>query len=190
MIVIWGILLGVVVGFLRGGTFANLGTLRLRGVLLVFAALGIQLLTFPTPWWPQPPLAPVSAIAHIASYVLIAVFVVINRRVRGIVGIALGGFLNVVVIVANGGHMPSKLSALAASGNVEAATHLAENPGRTVGNVVAMGPDTRLNILGDRMYLPQWVPFGASFSIGDAVLAIGMLWLIQRAMVVGGGRGE
>lgn len=172
------------IGLLRGGTFENLGKLQLRGIPLVFAALGIQLLLFPTPWWPTPLIAIGVRLWHLGSYILIAAFLVANWRLTPLWGVTLGAALNVLVIAVNGGLMPTNLHALERSGHADVAEYLASTPGATTANVVAMGPQTSLNLLGDWLYLPAWVPFGDAFSIGDAVLMVGVAWLIQRAMVV------
>ncbi len=79
--------------------------------------------------------------------------------------------------------MPTNPEALSASGNHEVAQLLTESPEATLGNVVVMSADTRLNVLGDWLYLPPWVPFGDAFSLGDLALMIGVAWLIQRAMI-------
>ncbi len=184
MIALWGIVLGIVVGLVRGGSFDNLGTLHLRGLILVFAALGLQSLIFPTLWWSIPPLSWMPQVWHILSYVLLIVFLFANRKLPQLWGIAAGVMLNIIVISANQGFMPSNLDALAASGYPETAELLARSDGGNIRNIIAMGPDTRLNFLGDWLYLPPWVPFGVSFSPGDLILMIGVFWLIQHAMVV------
>ncbi|MEX2444689.1 MAG: DUF5317 domain-containing protein [Alkalispirochaeta sp.] len=183
MIAVWGIVLGLVLGKVRGGTFENLGKLQLRWLVLAFVALGIQLLTFPTPWWAHPPLAEATRGWHLFSYALIVAFLGANRRLVPLWGIAAGVMMNLVVITANGGLMPTNPDALSASGNQEVAERLAQSREATLGNVVVMSADTRLNVLGDWLYLPQWIPFGDAFSLGDVALMVGVAWLIQRAMV-------
>jgi Kef-type K+ transport system membrane component KefB len=167
----------------RGGTFENLGTLRLRAIFLVFVALGIQLLLFPTPWWPTPPIVSGVRAWHLASYFLLATFLAANWRLTPLWGVALGAALNTLVIAVNGGLMPTSLRALERSGNADVAEYLASTPDASTANVIAMGPQTTLDVLGDWLYLPAWVPFGDAFSIGDAVLMVGVAWLIQHAMV-------
>tara|TARA_B100000614_G_scaffold8871_1_gene8043 strand:- start:742 stop:1320 length:579 start_codon:yes stop_codon:yes gene_type:complete len=186
VIALWGIVLGLVIGLARGGSFENLGTLRLRGLPLVFLALAIQILTFPTPWWSAPPLASAARAWHLISYALLLVFLILNRRLVPLWGIAAGALMNIIVIAANHGLMPTDPHALAASGNPAVAEALTATPGATSGNVIAMGPNTRLDFLGDWLYLPPWVPFGDSFSPGDLVLMLGVAWLLQHAMRVRG----
>lgn len=146
-------------------------------------ALGIQLLLFPTPWWPTPLITTGVRAWHLGSYTLVGAFLASNWRLTPLWGVTLGAALNVVVIAVNGGLMPTSLRALERSGNADVAEYLASTSGAATANVVAMGPHTSLNLLGDWLYLPAWVPFGNAFSIGDAVLMVGVAWLIQRAMV-------
>ncbi|MDW8141596.1 MAG: DUF5317 family protein, partial [Candidatus Bipolaricaulota bacterium] len=47
------------------------------------------------------------------------------------------------------------------------------------GNVILMSDQTKLNFLGDIFWLPAWVPGASAFSIGDAILALGIIWLLQ-----------
>lgn len=182
MIALWGILLGVVIGFARRGKLENLGAVRLRGVWLVFFALAIQLLIFPTSWWAEPPISRATSVWHVGSYAMILAFLLVNRRIVHLWGIALGILMNLSAITANGGYMPTSLDALRASGRSSVVEQLLSSSGGSYGNVVVMSETTRLNFLGDWLSVPPWIPLGGGFSPGDLVLMIGVAWLIQSAM--------
>ena len=173
------VLIGVILGYLRKGRIANLIVLRLRFWGFVVVALLIQLAIFPL--FSERPLLPYATTAlHFLSYGLIFLFLFLNHHVLSFAPIGLGSFLNLVVIVVNGGYMPSSLIALERSGAQEIAAHLLKNG--VYGNVILMSGATRLNILGDFLYLPGSQPFAAAFSIGDLLLALGLIWLIARGM--------
>ncbi len=182
MLPLWGIVLGVAAGFARRGSLTRLGHIPLKGLWLVFAGLALQLLIFPTPWWNEPPLSWGTEAWHVGSYALIVAFFLWNWRVASLWLIALGMVLNLTVIAANGGYMPASVSALRAAGRMGAAEALTTSPEHTYANVVMMGEATRLNFLGDWLYLPSWVPLANAFSLGDFVLMLGAAWLIQGGM--------
>jgi len=179
---LWGIVLGVVVGLLRRGKLSNLAHIPLKGLWLVFAGLALQLLIFPTPWWPEPPVRVATEVWHVSSYALVVAFFLWNWRVASLWLIALGMALNLSAIAANGGYMPANVSALRAAGRAGAVEALLTSPDHTYANVVRMSESTRLNVLGDWLYLPNEVPLANAFSLGDLILLLGGAWLIQGGM--------
>ena len=181
MIAVGAVLLGLFIGVSRGGTLKGIGELRLKGLWVVFAALLIQMLIFPSALIRRPPIHVGTQYLHIASYALIVVFLVWNRRVLW--PVMPGMMLNLVAIVANGGYMPASVDALYASGRTAVARSLSASPDGTLSNVVAMSEATRLDILGDWLYVPPSVPLATSFSIGDLLLILGIAWVIQAGMV-------
>jgi len=180
MPLIWAVLVGLVVGYLRRGRVVNLAQLRLRGLWLLFPPIVLQLLIFPlgsygpllrfgTPYW------------HILSYLFLLAFVFCNRRYPEILVMGFGLFLNFLVIVANGGYMPASAEALRKAGLESVAQGL--ETGTRAGNTVLMGSSTRLNFLGDWLYLPAWLPLSSAFSVGDVILGVGAALFLSRRMV-------
>ncbi len=179
MFFIGAVLIGVVLGYLRRGRVKHLASLRLRHLWLVSVALLLQLAIFPL--FSERPLLPYATTAlHFLSYGLIFLFLFLNHHVLSFAPIGLGSFMNLLVIIVNGGYMPSSLTALERSGAQEVVAHLLKNG--VYGNVILMSGATRLNILGDFLYLPGSRPFAAAFSIGDLLLALGLIWLIAQGM--------
>jgi len=179
MIFLLAALAGVLLGYLLGGRISNLASLRLRWLWLVLLGLLLQVLIFPL--FSERPLLPYANVPlHYLSYGLVLVFLVANLRVRPLLALGVGALLNVCVIAANGGRMPASATALAAAGYVNVAEKLVA--GSTHGNVLLLGENTRLNVLGDWLYFPAAVPFATAFSIGDVLIMIGIAWLIVRGM--------
>ncbi len=179
MLLIWAAVLGVVIGFLRRGSLFNLARLRLRGAWCILLALGIQLLIFPLPG--REAIVRFGApYFHLISYVFLLLFVVLNRKYWQIILMGLGLLSNFVVIAINGGYMPASVEALRGAGSQKVAERLLEQT--IFGNVVLMSEQTRLNFLGDIFYLPSWVPFASAFSLGDLMLALGLVLLLQAKM--------
>ena len=117
---------------------------------------------------------------HILSYILVFAFIVLNLHVKALLAIGTGALLNFAAIAANGGWMPASATALERAGLAETVERLTS--GATYGNVLLMSASTRINVLGDWLYLPGWVPFATAFSIGDVLIMGGLAWLIARGM--------
>ena len=46
-----------------------------------------------------------------------------------------------------------------------------------------MSAQTRLNFLGDWLFLPAWFPLSSAFSVGDVILGIGAALFLYRRMI-------
>ena len=150
---------------LWGGSLGRLTTLRFRGVWIVLAALVLQVVVISV--WPSMPHAAAVA-GHLASYAMLGVVLWMNRRLPGMVLIALGVAANGVTIAVNGGTLPASAHALRAAG-----IHLRsgfDNSG------AVMHP--HLAWLGDVMVTPSWLPMRNMLSIGDVLLFAGAVVLM------------
>jgi hypothetical protein len=107
---------------------------------------------------------------HVLSYLLVLVFLVRNFALPAMWVIACGGLLNFVVIVANGGVMPATSRALTAIG---------EKP--DAGSFVNSGAISHANLafLGDVFALPRGMPLNNVFSVGDILIALGVLLMVH-----------
>ena len=179
MFLIGAVVIGVVLGYVLRGRISNLSGLPLRSSWLVGLAILIQLAIFPL--FSSRALFPYATTElHVASYALLFLFFIINYRVWALLVIAAGSTFNLLVITMNGGRMPSSSHALTCAGQPEIARKLAAEG--AWGNVVLMSDKTRLNFLGDLLYLPKGVPLATAFSIGDLTIAIGLVILIIWGM--------
>lgn len=150
---------------LLGGRLGALADLRWRGSWLLGAALGVQLAIMAV----LPGGAPgLHRALHLVSYALAGAFVVVNRRVRGLVLIGAGGAANLVAIAANGGVMPTSPDAARAAGMTATEEDFANS---------AVLREPVLAPLGDVLVVPEVV----AFSPGDAVLVLGAALLVHRA---------
>jgi len=179
MLLLLAIPVGIIFGSMFGGRLSHLAQLRLRWMGLIPIALVIQLVIFP--WFFRAPLFPyATASLHLLSYGLICLWLLANLRVLPMAAIGLGALCNLAAIAANGGRISASATALRAAGATVEASALVEQG--SVANVVLMSDATRLNWLGDILYVPSWMPFATAFSIGDAILFVGLVWLIARGM--------
>jgi Family of unknown function (DUF5317) len=150
---------------LARGRLGALADLELRHSWLALAGIGLQILI-------------ISVISggpegfheavHLASYALLGAFAWINRRIPGVPLILLGGLLNLVAIVANGGVMPA---------DPDLALHVAGEDGFVNSGAVE---NPRLLFLGDVLATPGWLPFYNVYSVGDVTIVLGVLVLLHR----------
>jgi hypothetical protein len=151
------------------GRLSNLGTLQFRWVPLALVGLLMQVINPPGSW----PL-----VMLIGSFVLLWVFTIVNRDVRGFSVIMIGVALNFLVIVANDG-MPVSRQALVASGQANTVADLTNNSDRYVKHHLA-GSDDVVLFLGDVIALPS--PISQAISLGDIFTYGGVAVVIVSAM--------
>ncbi len=180
MFLLWGVVLGVLVGFARGGRIANLDHLDIRYLWLVPVSLIIQLLIFPL-FSPDPLVSFGTEYLHLLSYLILAGFVVLNWRVWQIPFMGAGMVLNMLVIAFNGGYMPASVASLRKAGENEVANSLLAEG--TYGNVINMNGSTVLDFFGDWLYLPRVIPLSNAFSPGDLLIVIGLVFFFGMGMV-------
>ncbi|MFB6286788.1 MAG: DUF5317 domain-containing protein [Candidatus Bipolaricaulia bacterium] len=190
MLLLWAVPIGLLIGYLRGGRLASLGQIQFRATWLVFLALVLQVLIFPLPGLDGPILASGTSTIHLASYAVLVLFALANWREWGIVVMGGGMALNAIVIALNGGFMPTTPAKLRQAGLESSAKALEAcvtvHQGRcTHANSVRMDGETTLGWLGDVFATPEWIPLANVFSVGDAVLMIGLVAYLQAKMVAG-----
>ena len=160
------------VGWLRGGSLDRLGSLPLRARALVVLALLVQLVGTLVG-------GPVHPFGLALSAVLVVVFLVRNRGLRGTGLVALGLLANALVVGLNGA-MPVRLEAAARAGT--------DVPALVLGDTrhELEGPGTRLRLLGDVIPVPLPVR-PEVVSVGDVLVAAGLGQLVAVGMIAGAG---
>lgn len=171
MFVVLAIPLGIVLGYLAGGRLDRLADLRFRLGWLAVAGLLVQVVLFSEVGAPiaERGLGPA---VYIASTGAVLVAVLVNLAIPGMVVVALGAVSNLAAVVANGGVMPTTRAALTAAG-------LADRPGFSNSAVL---DDPRLAPLTDIFAIPAGLPLANVFSVGDALLGVGVAIVIVAGM--------
>jgi hypothetical protein len=148
-----------------GGSLTRLAELRLRWLWMAPAALALQVLIVT--------IAPggnetIHALIHVSTYLLIAVFLWVNREITGAWVIAIGTLMNTAAILANGGVMPASATAQRLAGLTE---------GAGFHNSAAVA-HPHLLWLGDIIPFPG--PLSNVLSPGDCIIFAGLLVLLHR----------
>ena len=152
---------------LAGKDLRLLARLHVRAPGLLPLALGLQVLVINI----VPDIArPVAVTVHLATYVLAAAFLWLNRRVPGLLVLAAGALSNALAIAVNGGTLPASAQALERAGRATEVTGFPNS------GVLA---EPRLAFLGDVFAVPAWVPFANVFSVGDVVILLGAAWFLH-----------
>jgi hypothetical protein len=111
---------------------------------------------------------------YVASTAVVLAVVIRNVRIAGLPVVAAGAASNLAAIVANRGYMPADPGALAMAG-----LHPVDGPSNSV--IVA---EPSLRPLTDVFALPAGVPLANVFSVGDVLIAVGVVVAIAAAMRV------
>jgi hypothetical protein len=170
MFILYAVPIGLVLGLLLGGRPAGLATLQFRFGWVMVAGLVVQAVLFSSAVSDVvgafgPPI-------YMLSTAVVIVSVLLNLRITGMPLVALGAISNLVAIVLNGGYMPADPGAMAALGKTAPTTY----------SNSAILAEPVLQPLTDIFALPTWVPFANVFSVGDVLIAVGVVVVIVAAM--------
>jgi hypothetical protein len=163
---------GLTAGALLGGRLSDLAALPLRAAWLLYVAIGLQLIAYPSAVMPLAVGPQAATVLEIASYTGLVISTACNLRLPGMAAAGAGMLANLAAILANGGHMPALPSALAGAGVAYSGVHA--NSVRDAHPVLPW--------LVDRWAAPGWIPWGNVFSIGDVLLATGVAVMVAAAM--------
>ena len=171
MFVLLAIPIGVALGFLIGGRLERLQEIRFAWAWLAVGGLAVQVVLFSTPV-ARSFGAGVGEAIYVGSTGAVLIAVWRNLAVPGLALVALGAISNLAAIVANVGVMPTTPEALATAGlDVEDGFS-----NRAVLEDPALAP------LTDIFAIPAGLPFANVFSIGDVLIALGIVVTIAIGM--------
>ena len=175
MILVFAVAIGLAAGFIKAKVKGESYHPRdLKQLWLVLVATLPQLLAFflqatreriPNQWIP---------FILISSQLILLVFVWLNRKVPSMWLLGIGLLLNLTVIVLNSGWMPVTPEILESQGALEGSWQIGSRHGYSK-DIVLTKEDTNLWILSDILTLPKWIPYRVVYSIGDVIIALGVI---------------
>jgi Family of unknown function (DUF5317) len=170
MFILYAIAIGLVVGLIAGGRPAGLADLPIRWPWLMVVGLVVQVALFSAPVTDR--IGALGPPIYVASTAVVLLAIWINRRIPGMLVVAIGAACNLSAIVANGGYMPADPATMAALGKGDPTTY----------SNSAILADPALRPLTDIFVLPAWLPFSNVFSLGDVLIGLGVAVVIVVAM--------
>ncbi|MCU0486599.1 MAG: DUF5317 domain-containing protein [Anaerolineales bacterium] len=180
MILLAAVAAGLIITILR----ARLTGRRLKPIQfdldwLVFVAVIPQLFVFQIPaigkWVPEG-LAP---IILVTSQAMLLGFTAANFYRPGVWLLGTGLLANFTAIITNGGWMPiSPETVRRILPQLPADYPLIDRRLGLSKDWIQAQEDISLYLLSDRFTLPGWSPYQVAFSIGDVLIAIGVIWLL------------
>ncbi len=172
------VLLGLLVGRLRGGRSVNIGNIEFKGWFLVVIAFLLQMLPMllgRMGWMARN--------GHMIAFcTMLAVFgiVIWNAEKRGFRLIVLGTAANLLTMGLHGLKMPVLLPALQNAGHLELVESITNN---AVLNYTGLSQLTGWSdYLGKVITLPAMYPLGQVVSVGDLVISVGIFVFVSGQM--------
>jgi hypothetical protein len=174
-----GIIIGLIVGLIRGGSLAGIANLRLRYGWVFPVLLISQFFVYFTQ-------ETIEIIKLSSNYIFILVYIIglfflwLNRSHSGFSVIFIGVALNFIVMAVNGGRMPVSLEAAMLLDPYYA--NAIENG--LYGKHMILSENTNLAFLGDIIPLTPPYPREQIISIGDVMMNIGIFLFIQHTILL------
>jgi uncharacterized membrane protein YcgQ (UPF0703/DUF1980 family) len=173
-----GILLAIIIGFIRGGNFKRFADLTFKAgwifPLLLLIQLGIFTFQNKIGW-----IGEFSNLSFMVIYVIGLTFLWLNRHHPNFKAIFVGVLLNFIVMAVNGGRMPVSMEAA----SVIDPQYLEATKNALYAKHTLVTESTKLAFLGDIIPLSAPYPREQAISIGDVVMNIGVFLFIQSVMV-------
>jgi len=180
--------LSLIIGWLRKGSLKNFLHLHLRAYYLLYIAFFLQLFAFILHRAKPSPLVPA---LYTISFIPLILWPILNRHYWEMYLLAIGLFMNFLVITANGGKMPIYRPALQYIHAEEKFLQAAQRGGYF--RYKLSNGNEPLFFLSDYIPFPPHflVEGGLSyallrrniFSPGDLIMSLGICFLIQRGML-------
>lgn len=176
MILLSAVLAGLLAGLLRA-RWQNKAwqAPELKHVWLVVVAFLPQLVVFYLPGWRAHLPDSIVAACLVGSQVGLLAFCLLNRRQNGMLILAGGLVLNLLVIVANGGFMPlsTETAAQLIPGRLLSGLKVGSPLGAGSKDILLAPGQIVFPWLADRFVLPGPFPYRFAFSIGDVFIGVG-----------------
>lgn len=174
------IILGIFIGFIRNGRLNIFYEAHFKGWILAFLAFLIFLVPYGIKIF-DIPFEDLALIPYV-SMCIIALVALFNFEKNGMKIILLGLALNLLIMGLNGYKMPVDAVAMEAMGHTSFVESLTS--GTIVNYMTLEGAHALSPYLGKIIALPKAYPLTEVLSIGDIIVSIGIIVLIQYEMLL------
>ncbi|MGD2058377.1 MAG: DUF5317 domain-containing protein [Anaerolineales bacterium] len=172
------VLIAILAALTQGGDLKNLARLRVERAWLPLTMVILQFAFVLFPRAQDTSMQALRPWITLSSYGLLIAFLFANRSIHGMKIVLIGAALNLLVISANGGHMPVTREALEHSGHLD---KIILQAGREYvqgsKDVVLERQETHLLALSDVLKVPWGQELPVTFSPGDVFIMAGAAWL-------------
>ncbi len=175
-----GLILGMIIGKLRGGKIEQLGKFMFRSSFLLVFALILQIGTSILISIDNKIAVNNRTILYIISYIMLFIVLFLNLGRKSVWFIFIGAFANFIALVLNGGSMPIDVALLEKMGfeNMFQSFKAGAMPNYIdINNAYSF-----TSYLGKKFVTPAIYPLKQIFSIGDMFISLGILIFIQGIM--------
>jgi hypothetical protein len=178
MILVAAVLIGLTAGLLRAWIGKRpYRVFELKLPVLVLLAFLPQFFAFYLPKTRTILPGNLVSILLISSLIILLIFSLLNIRKISFWPISVGFSLNFLVILLNGGFMPiSPETVQKLIPNSEGTWEIGQRLGYGK-DIVLLSEMTHLQFLSDRFMLPDWINYPVAFSLGDILIALGVVWM-------------
>ncbi|MBU5676700.1 DUF5317 domain-containing protein [Alkaliphilus sp. MSJ-5] len=175
-----GLILGIIVGKLRGGNVRNLGKFMFKSSFLLVFSLILQLGTSILISIGYEKAVDNRMFIYIVAYIMLFIVLFLNLGRGSVWFILVGAIANFAAIVLNEGSMPIDIALLEKMGfeNMLQSIKIGAMP-----NYIDINEAYSFTIyLAKRFATPIWYPFKQIFSAGDIAISLGLLLFTQGIM--------
>jgi len=180
---IFSIVFGIIIGFLRRGSLYRLGEIKIKYSGLLFLSFGLKFVIYtqtqsPDAGW----LLEYGALLHMLLYLPLFYVLWKNWELFAVPFLSVGIIANALVIFINQGQMPVSAQGLEQV-ELDFLYEILQKGGFATHSLIEA--ETRLAFLGDVIVFPPFLdlPISQLVSIGDILIFLGMVLFIQHAMV-------
>lgn len=173
------VILGVVIGIVRNGSLRNISITKIRGWFLAILAFVLQISTLM--FRDMSFIISYGRYLYVISAILILLTLAVNIDKKGMWLILIGAILNFLVVIMNRNRMPIDFDGLRLAGLQNIIDGIMDG---SISNYMSLDEVTGwTRHLGKYIVIPKPYPMAKVISIGDILMSIGIILLIQGEML-------
>ncbi len=173
------VILGVIIGIVRNGSLRNISITKIRGWFLAILAFVLQISTLM--FRDMSFIISYGRYLYVISAILILLTLAVNIDKKGMWLILIGAILNFLVVIMNQNRMPIDFDGLRLAGLQNIIDGIMDG---SISNYMSLDEVTGwTRHLGKYIVIPKPYPMAKVISIGDILMSIGIILLIQGEML-------